>query len=795
MKVLLVNKYHYVRGGSETYYFGLAELLKSAGCDVIYFAMKDERNIPCDQSKYFINNVEFNGNLTAWQKIKAGLKMVYSFEAKKKIGELLDDEKPDIVHINLFHRVMTASIIDEIKKRNIPIVFTMHDLNCICPNHTMLNHGNICEKCLHGNYWSCVKEVCFKKSRVKCLMAAIESWFNKVHGIYNKIDLYVTPSEFYKRKLEESGITKSKIVCMRNFLPADSSFENKLHKNYYLYFGRLSYEKGVHTLLEAVKLVKEVHLEIAGTGPEETTFVKYVKDNGLEDRVHFNGFLKGSNLTNLVNEAKCVILPSEWYENGPYTIMEAMQAGKPVIVSDLGGLPEIVDNGKTGYIFSAFDVKTLVSAIMGIESLTSLEMTQFSIRATEKANKLFSMTNYKNLILGYYEELVGCNCRRKKPKIATVTWYTGNNYGSTMQSYALQTILKEKGYDCDILAYKPTKIKNWMLKIKNHSVKATIDYKINELYVKFKSNKSHISNMYLFDEFRNKYQTFTRPCSTKIDLKEISTEYDFFICGSDQIWSPFYFDQTYYLNFTSRKKRIAYAPSFGVNDLTKQRAKEIKELLEGFEEISVREEQGKKIIWKYCNRKARVVLDPTMLLPPKHWESLASDDYCGNDAYIVCYFLRSNSKYQKFIKNIASEKNLKIKLIPMVKGDYDLDYSIKEPIGPEQWLGLIKNARFVVTDSFHCTVFSIMFKKDFASFRAFSDANERSQNSRIDTLLKMCNFEDRIISDETTSISTIDEERFNFAHQIIHDKSIEDIEWLINIIEKHSRNQDETCLQ
>lgn len=154
MKILLVNKYFNMHGGSETYFFGLADLLRQAGHEVIFFAMQDEKNLPCEQSAYFVSNVEFNGELTATQKLKAAFRMVYSFEAKKKISALIEKEKPDIIHINLFHRVLTASIVDAAKKHGIPVVLTMHDLNCVCPNHVMLDHGKICEACLHGNYWN-----------------------------------------------------------------------------------------------------------------------------------------------------------------------------------------------------------------------------------------------------------------------------------------------------------------------------------------------------------------------------------------------------------------------------------------------------------------------------------------------------------------------------------------------------------------------------------------------------------------------------------------------------------------
>lgn len=165
MKILLVNKYFNMHGGSETYFFGLADLLRQAGHEVIFFAMQDEKNLPCEQSAYFVSNVEFNGELTAAQKLKAAFRMVYSFEAKKKISALIEKEKPDIIHINLFHRVLTASIVDAAKKHGIPVVLTMHDLNCVCPNHVMLDHGKICRSVPARELLELASSVCASRIR------------------------------------------------------------------------------------------------------------------------------------------------------------------------------------------------------------------------------------------------------------------------------------------------------------------------------------------------------------------------------------------------------------------------------------------------------------------------------------------------------------------------------------------------------------------------------------------------------------------------------------------------------
>lgn len=405
MKVLLVNKYHYFRGGSETYYFGLAELLERAGHKVAFFAMQDERNVPCEQSKYFVSNVEFNGELSVASKVKAGLHMVYSLEAKKKFACLLDDEKPDVIHINLFHRVLTASIVDEAKKRNIPVVFTMHDLNCICPNHTMLDHGRICEACLAGNYLNCVKRVCFKESRAKCLMAAVESEFNKISGLYNKFDLIITPSEFYMQLLEKSKLTRKPIIHMKNFLLFSMDYHVSPRGSYVFFYGRLSYEKGIFTLIRAMKNV-DAELIIAGTGPLEAEIAALVGKENLMEKVRLVGFQKGNALQKYIEQAGCVVIPSEWYEASGYTACEAQAVGKPVVVADAGGLPENMLDGVTGLVFPMFSETELARKIQQILSLDDKTYMDMAEKSVLNAKKLFDADRYVERLLDEYQILI-----------------------------------------------------------------------------------------------------------------------------------------------------------------------------------------------------------------------------------------------------------------------------------------------------------------------------------------------------------------------------------------------------
>lgn len=405
MKILLVNKFHYIKGGSETYYFGLGELLEKYGHEVIYFSMKDDNNRPCEQEKYFVDHVDFNAPMGKVQTVKAALKMLYSFEAKKKFEQLIIDEKPDIIHLNIFQSQLTGSIVDVAKKYHIPIVYTAHDLKSVCPNYQMLNHGVICEKCLHGNYMNCFMTGCMKDSKAKSLLATMEAEVYKIKKIYQNIDLVITPSEFYKKKIEESGVVKCPVVHMTNFLPEETEYKNGAERGeYFLYFGRLSREKGILTLVKAYAQAKvDKPLYIVGTGPMREQIQKTIEEMNLLDRVKLLGFKSGEALKNIIENALCVCLPSEWYENGPYSIMEAQAAGRPVIVSSNGGLPELVEKGITGDVVKPKDVKSLAKKL----ELCNKKQDWDTERIVQWAKKKYNPEVYVNEMERKYQKLCG----------------------------------------------------------------------------------------------------------------------------------------------------------------------------------------------------------------------------------------------------------------------------------------------------------------------------------------------------------------------------------------------------
>lgn len=402
MKILLVNKFHYLKGGSEKYYFDLAKLLQEHGHEVAFFTMKDEKNIKTDCKEYFVENSDMNSK----NPLKA-FDIIYSRKNKKVMEKALDEFKPDIVHLNNFQRQLSASIIKPIKKRNIPIVFTAHDLQAICPAIVMLdNEKNICEKCLRGKYVNCIKGKCVKNSGLKSILGAVEGKYYRWKKIYSrKIDKIIAPSEFYKLKLIQDGITENKIEALHNFINIEDYNVTIEDEGYALYYGRIIKEKGVLNLIKAFKNIKNSKLYIAGDGPDIEKVKKYIHENNMDDTVKLLGYLNSSQVKEYVRKARFIVVPSIWYENCPYSVLETLAMGKPIIGSNLGGIPELVKDNETGLIYKYNSVKELEEKMNDL--LNSKEKAvQFGKNAKEIAKKDFSKDEYYDKIIEIYKGVI-----------------------------------------------------------------------------------------------------------------------------------------------------------------------------------------------------------------------------------------------------------------------------------------------------------------------------------------------------------------------------------------------------
>lgn len=410
MKILLIHKFHYMLGGTETFHYNLAEALKAAGHEVIYFSMQDDRNIPCPQDKYFVSNVDYNDpGLKGLKKVKVGLKLIYNFEAKRKIEQLIKDEKPDIAHIGLLHRQITFSVVDVLNKYNIPIVMHLHELTAVCPCYTMLRpDGTICSDCATKGYWNCVKNKCMKESRTKSLLAFAEAKFLQFGGYYNKIDTYIAECKFYQNLVQKAHFTDSPIIQMNNFLPVNQEYKAYYdHDNYILYFGRYAREKGVLTILKAyAKLNCSEKLVLVGKGAEEEKIRDFIKGHKLEGRVQLNGAIFGEKMDHIIERAKVVLVPSEWYENGAFVALQALAKGKIVIASDIAGLSEIIQDGDTGFLAEPGNPDGFASAIQKALLLSEDEYKKMSEHIVEYAKVRCNASKYIDDLVNIYSTLI-----------------------------------------------------------------------------------------------------------------------------------------------------------------------------------------------------------------------------------------------------------------------------------------------------------------------------------------------------------------------------------------------------
>ena len=374
MKVLMINKFLHPNGGSETYIFKLGEYLMSQGHEVQYFGMEHEGRCVGNRVNVYTGNMDFHGG-SKLAKLTYPIKTIYSVEARKKIRMVLDDFKPDVCHLNNFTYQLTPSIILEIVKwrkqtgRECEIMFTAHDYNLVCPNH-MLNNpntGEICEKCLGGRYMNCTKGKCIHGSTAKSLIGTLEAYFWKWNGAYKYIDKIICCSEFLKSKMDSNPLFAKKTVAIHNFVD-EVEWKATDKKDYVLYFGRFSKEKGIATLIEVCKKLPEVQFIFAGTGPLEEQM------EGIPN-IKNVGFQKGEALEKLIREARFSVYPSEWYENCPFSVMESQMYGTPVLGADIGGIPELIRVGETGELFESGNTEDLKSKIWNLftnENLTKL---------------------------------------------------------------------------------------------------------------------------------------------------------------------------------------------------------------------------------------------------------------------------------------------------------------------------------------------------------------------------------------------------------------------------------------
>lgn len=391
MKILMCNTFQYLRGGAERCVFGLTRLLTEQGHQVVPFGMHDPRNQPSEYDDFFVSHIDFPTELSGESGVAGKLRVlervVYSREARRNIEALIEQERPDLVHVHGIAHEISPSILPGIKKYGIPIVQTLHDYKLVCPNTSFVSNNTVCEKCQGHRYYQVMLNRCKRGSLPASVLAGIEAYAHHWTGMYTRnVDLFISPSEFLKQKLQQFGI-ENRIETIPNFIDLDQFEPVTQKEDYFVFIGRLVAVKGVRTLVRAMRQVKNGRLLIAGTGELEAELKAYCAEHQL-DNVTFLGHLNTDALVPLLQKARFSIVPSEWYENYSMAVIESFACGTAVVGANIGGIPEQVLDGQTGRLFPSGDEAALAALLNDLAANPSAaqEMGQQARRFVEETN-------------------------------------------------------------------------------------------------------------------------------------------------------------------------------------------------------------------------------------------------------------------------------------------------------------------------------------------------------------------------------------------------------------------------
>ncbi len=353
LTILNVSQNHYIRGGSDRYFFTMAELLQKHGHNVIPFAAANPKNEHSEWEQYFPRGADFEK-----PKPIDLLRFLYSRDAVKSIQKLLDTTDVDIAHFHIYYGKLTASILGSLEKAGIPLIQTLHEYKLTCPVYSHLSNDEICEDCEGKHFWRALPKRCNRGSLARTALSVTESYVSRQLGAVEKFDHFISVSHFLRKKMIQYGIPKEKISTVHNFADVSDITPNFSIGEYILYFGRVHRSKGILTLIEAAAPLKQVPLYIVGDGEAMPEVQKIVEQNGCE-HIHLLGFKQGDELQELILNSICTVLPSEWYENCPMSVLESFAYGRPVIGADIGGIPELIKDEVDGFLVPSAGTEAL----------------------------------------------------------------------------------------------------------------------------------------------------------------------------------------------------------------------------------------------------------------------------------------------------------------------------------------------------------------------------------------------------------------------------------------------------
>lgn len=360
MKVLVVNWAWYPTGGDWTYIENLSNLYEQNGFEIIPFSTENPNNVKTKYPDNFVKSPDYkllNKNKNLLNTAKAIRNSIISFDALKKLDQILK-QQPDLklAHLHNIHHYITPAIIWRLKEAGIKIMWSLHDYKIICPDSLFISNGKLCEKCITGNFYSCAVNKCKKGSFGASAIAAIEAYFYHSKKVYQQVDAFLCPSQFLKKKFMQFGFPEDKffvsntcydVSVIDNFI--NTEFKLPATNDYILYVGRIEYIKGIITLIDAIKGTG-IKLKIVGSGVLETELKEYCAAQNIVE-AEFLGFKNKAQVFELTYNARLIVCPSVCYENFPFAVVESFLFSKPAIGSRIGGIPELIIDGETGFLF------------------------------------------------------------------------------------------------------------------------------------------------------------------------------------------------------------------------------------------------------------------------------------------------------------------------------------------------------------------------------------------------------------------------------------------------------------
>lgn len=401
--LLSINNYFYRRGGAEVVFLEQNRLFEEIGWKVAPFCMQHPKNLPSPWSRFFVDEIEFGQSYSLLGKLGMASKIAYSFEAQKKIRAMSEELRPTIAHAhNVYHHI-SPSIFATLKSLGIPTILTLHDLKIACPAYKMLTHDGICERCKGGKLWNVIEHRCIKGSRAVSTVVFFESALHRLIGAYSKhVDRFVVPSRFYIDKLVEWGWPRERFVHVPNFVDVSELLPNGPPGEPFIFVGRLAPEKGLLTFVKAVAQ-SGVHAQIVGTGPQEEEVRALAQQTGA--RIEFLGYRSGDDLFETIRRARALVLPSEWYENAPMSVLEAYALGRPVLGAAIGGIPELIKDGETGGTFESGNIQSLADCLRRFAEKSEADIAAMGQRGRTWVTQEFTAERYRDRLLALYRDV------------------------------------------------------------------------------------------------------------------------------------------------------------------------------------------------------------------------------------------------------------------------------------------------------------------------------------------------------------------------------------------------------